>query len=124
MIYKNGVVESGVIFVNNKRRHLRGLSRELIFALMTADKLSQQCYDIEVVVTGLGGESHKANSCHYGRLRDNGYYIDGADIRTNHYTKEQGTELIVELREMLGPDYQIIDERESKSHAHIEYDPK
>ena len=124
MIYKNGVIESGVIFINGKRRSLRGLSKELIFAMVTADRISQEQFNIELVITGLGGESHKVNSCHYGRLRDNGYYIDAADLRTRHYSDEQGNELIELLREELGTDYQIVDERKSKSHLHIEWDPR
>jgi len=121
---KKGVMINGTIFLpNGKLRHLRGFSNEIIFAYMLADKISQQCYDIEIVITSGGGEVHGDNSCHYGRDRGFGFYIDAVDLRSNHYTQEQGDEFIVELREQLGPDYQVLDERKTKGHIHIQYNP-
>jgi len=122
--YKNGIVINGTIYLNGKRRHLRGLSDEIIYAFKLADEISQKEFGIEIVITSAGGEVHMNTSCHYGRDRGNGFFIDAVDIRSNHYTQEQGDILIKKLREKLSPDYQIKDERSTKVHIHIQFNPR
>ena len=65
---------------------------------------------IELVLTSTYEGTHGAGSLHYD---DNAY-----DIRNPICEK---TEIVVEIREALGPDYDVIIEFD---HIHIEYDPK
>ena len=123
MKYKTGVMTSGLLHIGGQTRYLTGLSPEIKKAGRFADQITR-ALDIEHVCTSAGGETHTAKSKHYGSYRDGAWWIDAIDLRTFHFTREQSDELIQKLRELLGKDYDIVDERKTKNHIHVEYDPK
>lgn len=69
-------------------------------------------HDQELVITsGLEG-THSEKSLHYrGRA---------CDYRTSYFSREKALVVAEELRQVLGPDYDVVVEN---THIHCEYDP-
>jgi hypothetical protein len=114
MKYKDGVYPEVVVFRNNRRVKLT-TTREINKAMDTADALSIAIAGKEAVCTAIFDGSHKIGSKHY---EGNAF-----DLRTwkSLYNSNQLQNLIQNLSDNLGPDYDIV---LHSTHLHIEYDPK
>jgi hypothetical protein len=112
MKYKNGVYTEVTLIEDGKQNHLK-TSPEIQHAMHVADALSKAVSGKEILITALFDGTHKKGSKHY---EGNAF-----DIRKWHYNNDQLHSLLINLKENLGPDYDIIEE---KTHIHIEYDPK
>ena len=89
---------------------IAGLDLRMRKALIAADRIWKE-YGQELTITcGLDGE-HSAGSYHY--------YGLAVDCRIWNFTNEQLLMIIRDLKEELGPPYDIVLE---KTHIHIEYD--
>ena len=89
-----------------------GLQKEMQPVLKWADVLWKE-YDEELVITSARDGIHSAGSLHY--------YGLAVDMRTRYFEPYEIEEIATELRNTLGPDYDII---VHKTHLHAEYDPK
>jgi len=114
MKFKTGVVVNGVVIVQGKERHA-ALCQVILDAAKEFDRESQRKYGIEAVITsGIEG-THKENSKHY--------QGEAVDLRSREYTEEQAVYLMTWIKNRF-PSCDVVDERETASHIHIEYDPK
>jgi|GEM_PF-1375879 len=112
MKYKNGVYIEATVFYGGKKKRLK-FSREIETAMDVADALSKAIAKKEMVVTSGFDGKHMTGSKHY---EGNAF-----DMRSRIYTDPELRTLLDNLRDNLGPDYDVLDE---VSHIHIEYDPK
>ena len=98
---------------------LTDLAPQMVLALNVADALWQRYSVVECVVTSCNDSTHKTGSKHYaGRA---------ADLRSKNLPSTSVKHaVLVELREALGPDFDVLLESEltPNEHFHIEYDPK
>ncbi|MDD2777565.1 MAG: hypothetical protein PHI16_01540 [Methanocellales archaeon] len=85
------------------------LTRETRKALSFCDRLLSS-FNYELIITSTYEGNHSAGSLHYCN--------QAFDFRK---PPDHIHEIVIALKEMLGPDYDIIVE---KDHIHIEYDPK
>jgi hypothetical protein len=90
---------------------LRLLEPQIVVALMVAQSIYTQ-YDAECVITSGRDGKHSDRSLHYlGRA---------VDLRTRMFTASAITALANELRDCLGPQYDVVVESD---HIHLEWDP-
>ncbi|CAN7167029.1 hypothetical protein LJR232_000211 [Aquipseudomonas alcaligenes] len=71
------------------------------------------------VITSGNDSTHGANSLHYAN--------EAIDLRANNISADLAQGLVDQLRNAVGPDYDIIYEtfpNSSNNHIHVEYDPK
>lgn len=94
-----------------------GVKPELLLGLSVADTLHRRLTGEELVVTSLTDGKHKATSLHYKGL--------AADLRTKDLNTAQKQIFYLQLRDALGPDFDVIFEDEGKpnEHIHLEFDP-
>lgn len=129
MEYKDGVITEQFLYKNNEKIVVT-TSKEIDLAKLKVATMSVRLFGIRIVITSVidtdpkrvGNTKHKP---------DKDGYVNAFDIRTRIYTKEQCDILIKLLREELGRDYDVVDERYDENgelvnwqHIHIEYDPK
>lgn len=102
----------------DKGVNLGGVTPELSLGLVVANEV-YALYGANMVITYILDGNHKPNSLHYeGRA---------ADLRTHnipdHVDKQ---ELLAELRNRLGPDFDVLleDEGNPNEHIHIEFHPE
>ena len=88
-------------------------SPQLIKALDVVDATWRVFVGHEVTVTSVCDGVHMNGSKHY--------VGDAADLRVWDLTAIQRHRMPARLREALGPDWDVVDE---KDHIHIEYDPE
>ena len=89
---------------------LAGLQIEMRPVLKAANQIWQLHQDELVITAGLEGE-HSAGSLHY--------YGYALDLRTRNFSKSVQKQIVVRLKERLGPDYDVI---LHSTHMHVEYD--
>lgn len=112
MIYKDGVYIEAVKIIKGKPVRIP-FSVQIKKAINLADAVSKGINSKEIVITsGLDGK-HGAKSLHY---TGNAF-----DIRTWIYTEAEIEQLMKDIKELLGKDYDVVLESD---HIHIEYDPK
>ena len=87
-----------------------GLQPEILWAL---DKCVQMWMVKYVTVTSARGGTHSRKSLHYA-----GHAVD---LRNNDMTTSQRQETLISVREILGVNYDFLDEGD---HFHLEYQPK
>ena len=94
---------------------LDNLSPQIVLAIVVAAGLIRR-YSIEpCVVTSVNDSRHRIGSLHYqGRA---------VDLRTRHLNRSEAESFADEVRDCLGPDFDVILEW-NPPHLHIEYDPK
>jgi hypothetical protein len=112
MKHKDGVYIEVVAIQNGEKIHMKP-SAEIETAMNIADSLSKTISGKEAVVTAIFDGKHMVGSKHY---EGNAF-----DMRIYIYTDKQLKNLLSNLKNNLGPDYDIVHE---PSHIHIEYDPK
>ena len=112
MKFKNGVYTEVVAIINGRKKRMK-FSYEIETAMDVADALSKAIAKKEMVVTAGFDGKHMPGSKHY---EGNAF-----DMRSRIYTDHELRELVDNLRENLGSDYDVVDE---VSHIHVEYDPK
>jgi hypothetical protein len=114
MNYKNGVYVEVVVVRDGKRKRVKPSSK-IKTAMNIADALSQAIAGKEIFITAILDGEHMEGSKHYDG--------DAFDIRILYgmYTKAQVQDLVQNLRDNLGKDYDVV---LHKTHIHIEYDPK
>lgn len=89
---------------------VRGLSNELLLAIIIAESVFQET-ESSMTITSLTDGKHSVSSYHYTG--------DAVDLRLpSTVTRDQ---LLAQLKKALGTDYDVILEVD---HIHIEYDPK
>lgn len=92
---------------------VKGISTELLFGLMVANDVYKN-HGQELIITSLVDGKHSETSLHYDG--------DAADLRTYFFKDKKEIEQVAqELRERLGPDFDIVVE---KDHIHMEFQPK
>ena len=93
----------------------RGVSSELLIALMVMDSSYKNITGTQLVVTSIVDGTHMGNSKHYRG--------DGADGRTSQagITQNKAHQIVADCRAQLGSDYDFVVEED---HIHTEYDPK
>jgi len=93
---------------------LTGVSTELMFGILVADRIWKNHAKILVITEILPTERHRISSAHNtGRA---------ADLRTHYFdNQEEKEEVAQELREAVGENYDVV---LHPTHIHIEYDPK
>ena len=93
---------------------LARLTPQILLAVAVADQVYSQ-FDTPLVITSANDGRHMYGSYHY-----QGKAID---CRTRNLPSRETDAIAIaaELRGRLGPDYDIVVERD---HIHIEYDPK
>lgn len=89
---------------------VRGLSNEILLAIMIAESVYRET-EQSMVVTSLTDGKHSANSRHYTG--------DAVDLRLPMPTTK--LQIVSRLIAALGVDYDVVLEND---HIHIEYDPK
>ncbi len=87
----------------------------IVKALVLADTIFKRLVGRELIITSMLDGKHMANSLHYKGL--------AFDCRTRDLAPQHIPVLVSELRNELGPDYDVIYETDPP-HIHIEYDPK
>ena len=92
---------------------LDGAHSELLSALEKADAVYMDVANKELVVTSIKDGKHSTKSLHY-----TGY---AADLRTRDLSPKDQGGILVELKRVLGKDYDVVLEID---HIHLEYDPK
>ena len=93
---------------------VRGVRPEIVVAMMVANSAFEAfALAPEMVVTSCTEGRHSWTSLHY----------QGAafDIRTRDASSDVNTAIVKELKDSLGPDFDVILE---DTHIHIEYQPK
>src|SRR5262245_27342681 len=77
-----------------------------------------QAYGYQPTITSSMDGSHMQQSKHYEGLAE--------DYRTKDLPADMKRQMIAEVRNILGPDFDVLFEDEGKAneHLHIEYDPK
>lgn len=96
-----------------------GLRPEIMLAISTAESVWIKHGAPELVITSAADGKHKRGSEHYAFL--------AVDFRTHNLgTPDIRKAACLELKERLGPDYDVIFENENtpQEHAHVEYDPQ
>ena len=93
---------------NNVEYHLEGLVKILLVGEKVYNRMGK-----ELVITSLMEGKHKRNSKHY--------IGDAADFRTWYFTPPEMLDVVEQLRNLLGGDYDVVLEPD---HIHVEYDPK
>ena len=89
-----------------------GLSNEMLFAAMVAGHVYDR-YNKECTITSGTDGTHSRGSEHYKG--------DALDFRTRHLAEGEKDKIGLEIRERLGPDYDVVIEG---THIHVEFDPK
>lgn len=112
MKLKDGVFTQVTKIINGKKTNIEP-SEKIEFAMQVFDKLSKEISKKEAVITSILDGKHKETSKHYSG--------NAFDARSWIYTKEEISDLLVNVKENLGTDYDVIFETD---HFHIEYDPK
>lgn len=92
---------------------LAGLRAEIVIALTIAADVFRDVASAELIVTEVTGGKHGRGSLHY--------VGQAADLRSRNLTKTQQNNVVLELRERLGENYDVILE---KTHIHLEFQPK
>jgi len=92
---------------------LDGLKPEILSILDIVDSVYKDLAGREVVITSTTDSKHGVKSFHY-----SGFAID---TRIRDLTPKQSANILVELKNKLGKDYDVVLEID---HFHIEYDPK
>ena len=96
---------------------VRCLKREIRRALPIIERVYKDVAGHEAVITSTTEGTHSPGSLHYV-----GQAVDAALPGTHGMVrKATATEVLSELRKELGPDYDVVLERD---HIHVEYDPK
>ena len=97
------------------RARIGGISNEMLFALMVIEGVFRY-YGVEDVVVTAGTEGSRS------RVKGSRHIIGQAlDFRTRHWPDDHRTVIPHEIRQSLGPDYDVVLE---KDHLHVEYDPQ
>lgn len=89
---------------------VRGLSNEILLAIMIADSVYRETEN-SMTITSLTDGKHSTGSRHYTG--------DAVDLRLPMPTVRQ--QVMTQLQKALGSDYDVVLESD---HIHIEYDPK
>jgi len=92
---------------------LAGLRAETVIALTIAADVFRDVANANLVVTEVTGGKHGRGSLHY--------VGQAADLRSRDLTREQQNNVVLELRERLGENYDVILE---PTHIHVEFQPK
>lgn len=90
---------------------IRGLQPEMALGAVVAYTVLAKYGP--VVITSVKDGAHKQNSLHY-----QGKAID---LRTWHMREDHKTEALSDLRDQLGPQFDVVLESD---HLHVEFDPK
>lgn len=95
---------------------IRGLSTEILLGLQIAREVLGS-YGIELVITAALDGKHRADSLHYrGKA---------VDIRSREIPPTIVRDVISDLKEALGKQFDVVDETATASpHIHLEFDPK
>lgn len=88
------------------------VDQAMTIAYIAADRIWTKYGQTLVLTTGADG-THSTGSLHYTGC--------AADFRTNYFSAERKRLVAEELRESLGPDYDVASEA---SHIHCEWQPK
>lgn len=91
---------------------LHTLSPQIVLALLVAWSIYRN-RGYRIMITSGNEGQHMAGSKHYTG--------DALDLRTNDLPDQMIEEITHDIRDALGPDYDVIAE---PTHLHIEYDPK
>lgn len=112
MEFKEGVYKEVLAVVAGNETVIKP-SVEIEIAMEVADALSNAIAKKEIIITAILDGKHMIGSKHY----------DGNafDMRIWIYTQAELNQLISNLKDNLGRDYDII---LHETHLHIEYDPK
>lgn len=89
-----------------------GMRPELLLGMIVALSVYQK-YEYDFVITSLLDSKHSRGSLHYSGA--------AVDLRTRHMKQEHKRLIANEINEALGPDYDVILE---KDHIHMEFQPK
>jgi uncharacterized protein YcbK (DUF882 family) len=92
---------------------LAGIRAEIVMALTITADVFRDVANAELIVTEITGGTHGRGSLHY--------VGQAADIRSRNLTKSQQTNVVLEMRERLGENYDVILE---STHIHLEFQPK
>jgi hypothetical protein len=91
---------------------LTGIRPEILFAVMAAERAYNRAGH-ELVVTSCVDSKHGRGSLHYSGA--------AVDLRTRDVPSDAMQGIVTEIRESLGPDFDVILESD---HLHAEYHPK
>jgi hypothetical protein len=91
--------------------HIIGLKSEALLAIMIAESVFQDTGH-DCVLTSVTEGVHETGSIHFQGL--------AFDLRTRDLGASLKT-VLAELQDRLGPDFEVITE---KDHAHVEYNPR
>ena len=91
---------------------IHGLRPEMVVALIIVKEAFMGRGANCVVTSGMEGQ-HSHGSLHY--------VGQALDFRTGSMSREQASEIAVEIREGLGVDFDVVVEQ---GHLHVEWDPK
>lgn len=96
----------------DNRARITGIRPEMAVGLQIIESVFKR-RGFELIVTACTDSRHRAGSLHYVGL--------AVDLGFGTVGPEQRTPLILELREMLGPDFDVVLEAD---HLHAEFQPK
>jgi len=104
------------MFIVKEGETLSGLKEEMLIALDIATDVFT-VYKKDCILTSGRCKGHGDYSHHYKGL--------AVDLRSKHIDNEYSKDLLYELQEELGDDYQVLFENvgEDTEHYHVEYDP-
>lgn len=96
---------------------LLGLKPEMVVALLVAESVYHARGLDCVITSGIDGE-HLRASKHYAGL--------AVDLRVHHVPVADRDALVADLRDALGPDYDVVWEAYGtpNEHVHLEHEPK
>lgn len=100
------------MFKIKKGVRTHGLKMEMAPALIAANE-SYRNRKAHCIITSAIDGRHSRSSKHYTGC--------AVDLRTRHLFPGQAEQIVTELKEALGDDYDVVLE---KDHIHLEYDPK
>ena len=91
----------------------KGMQSEILLAIIVANSVYGY-YGYPCVITSINDGKHITSSLHYTG--------NAIDLRTRNLPSKDVIQLVyTKLAEMLGPDYDVVLE---KDHIHVEFDPK
>lgn len=95
-----------------KGAKIAGIRPEIVLAAMIADKIYSKYVDDSVLTEGTGGKHGRASLHYVGQA---------IDLRTSFFELDAAKLVVVELKESLGDDFDVVLETD---HIHIEFQPK
>lgn len=90
---------------------IRGLRTEILFAVCSVNEILAKHGAEMVITSGIDG-NHSRGSIHYSG--------GAVDLRIWNIPEDKRKEAVKEMKEALGPDFDIVLERD---HIHMEYQP-